>query len=358
MTLLALPDPGDDGVVEHCGESPRLLCEITWKATHNETLAGIADWFVQRPFTIVSILAGTWIVTRIFKGLIRRTAYRIVMTDPELGKQRIARITRLRRDEGESTGDPGDLGVLIRDPRRHARATSISTVLGSTVTVAAWTVALILVLGQLSIDLAPIIAGAGIAGVALGFGAQSLVKDCLSGLFMLIEDQYGIGDVIDLGEASGVVERISLRATVLRGLDGTVWHVPNGVVERVGNKSQRWSVAVIDVDVTYDADLTRVQTLIHQAADAVCASQEYSANVLEAPEVLGVEALAADGITIRLTVKTTPGVQWRIQRALRQRIKETFDEHGIEIPFPQRTVWMRMQGETRGEEGGEGIGMT
>ena len=123
-----------------------------------------------------------------------------------------------------------------------------------------------LVLSELGIDLAPLIAGAGIAGVALGFGAQSLVKDCLSGLFMLIEDQFGIGDVVDLGEAAGTVERVTLRATVLRGLDGTVWHVPNGEVQRVGNRSQLWSVAVVDVVVGYDADIAAASGIFERTA--------------------------------------------------------------------------------------------
>ena len=138
--------------------------------------------------------------------------------------------------------------------------------IASTATVLIWVIALFLVLGELGIDLAPLIAGAGIAGVALGFGAQNVVKDCLAGLFMLIEDQYGIGDVVDLGEAAGTVERITLRTTVLRGLDGTVWHVPNGEVVRVGNQSQLWSVAVVDVAVAYDADIAVASGIFERTA--------------------------------------------------------------------------------------------
>jgi small conductance mechanosensitive channel len=168
------------------------------------------------------------------------------------------------------------------------------------------------------------------------------VKDCIAGLFMLIEDQYGLGDVVDLGEASGVVEEVSLRTTVLRSVDGTVWHVPNGVVQRVGNLSQLWSVAVVDVDVSYDTDVTHARALLQQAADEVCGLDDFSARILDPPRVLGVEALAADGISIRLTVKVEPGSQWDLQRAIRQHVKQVFDEAGIEIPFPQRTVWMRV----------------
>jgi small conductance mechanosensitive channel len=197
------------------------------------------------------------------------------------------------------------------------------------------------VLGEIGIQVGPLIASAGIAGVALSFGAQALVKDCIAGLFVLVEDQYGIGDVVDLDEATGVVEEITLRATVLRGLDGTVWHVPNGEVQRVGNMSQLWSVAVVDVDVAYDTDLERARAVITDAATAVCRSADWEEAVLEDPQVLGVEILGADGITLRLTVRTTAGSQWGLQRALRERFKTALDEAGIEIPFPQRTLWMR-----------------
>ncbi len=198
--------------------------------------------------------------------------------------------------------------------------------------------ALFLVLGELGIDLAPLIAGAGIAGVALGFGAQSVVKDCLTGLFMLIEDQFGIGDVVDLGEASGVVERVSLRATVLRGLDGTVWHVPNGEILRVGNRSQLWSVAVVDVLIGYDADVDAASRLLTETANKLVESEEYAGDVLEAPELLGVEAASAEGVMLRLTVKTSPGTQFRLQRALRQAVKVAFDEAGIAMPPPTRVA--------------------
>ena len=203
-------------------------------------------------------------------------------------------------------------------------------------------------------NLGPLIAGAGIAGVALGFGAQSLVKDCIAGLFMLLEDQYGVGDVVDLDEATGVVEKISLRTTVLRGVDGTVWHVPNGYVTRVGNRSQLWSVALVDVDVAYDCDLAAARRVIIDCATELVADEEWSAAVIEPPQVLGVEALGADGITIRVTVKVQPGTQWALQRALREALKVALDGAGIDIPFPQRTIWVRRDDET-GAAGGSGV---
>ena len=203
----------------------------------------------------------------------------------------------------------------------------------STVSVLIWVIAVLLVLGEVGIDLAPLIAGAGIAGIAIGFGAQNLVKDCVAGLFMLIEDQYGIGDTVDLGVATGSVERISLRTTVLRGQDGTVWHVPNGEIRRVGNLSKLFSVAVIDVLVAYDADLAATRRTILDAAEAVCADEAHAGEVLATPELLGVEEVRPEGVRLRLLVKTNPGMQFRLQRALREAIKAALDDAGVEV-FP------------------------
>jgi small conductance mechanosensitive channel len=298
----------------------------------NESLANIADWFVDRPLKIMLVLLIAWVLARLARRWVKRVVNRLVAAEPAA--------ERLERFGIEL---PDALGPTVRDPRRHSRAQSISVVLTSTVIVAIWTIALLTVLGVVGIQLGPLLAGAGVAGVALGFGAQSLVKDCIAGLFMLIEDQYGIGDVVDLGEAVGVVEEVTLRTTVLRGIDGTVWHVPNGVVQRVGNKSQLWSVALLDVDVAYHTDIARATELLHAAATEVCESDDFAEAVIESPTVLGVEALGADGVTLRLTVKVQPGTQWTLQRALRERVKRAYDDAEIEIPFPQRTVWMRVE---------------
>ena len=270
-------------------------------------------------------------LSRIVRHFVRKAVYRVVVTDREAAGRALQRIN--------PAAEPS--APAAEDPRRTARARSISTVVASTISVIIWVMAVFVVLGELGIDLAPLIAGAGIAGVALGFGAQSLVKDCLSGLFMLIEDQFGIGDVVDVGEASGVVERVSLRATVLRGLDGTVWHVPNGEIVRVGNRSQLWSVAVVDVVVGYDADVERAGRILERDGhSASSSSEDHAGHVLEAPVLLGVESAASEGVLLRLTVKTTPGAQFELQRALLQAVKGAFDEAGIPRPPPQ-PLWTR-----------------
>lgn len=314
-----------------------MLCEWTFERTDSKSIAQIVDWLIGRPLSIVLILIGAWVLGRISRRYVRRVITSLMKPNLDLAKRRLAQIGVDRPDRLLGQADADALVVA----RRSARAASVAGVICSTVTVAIWVIAFILILGELGLNLGPFIAGAGILGVAIGFGAQSLVKDCLSGLFMLMEDQYGIGDYVDLGEATGTVEEVALRATVLRGIDGTVWHVPNGEVRRVGNMSQLWSTALVDIDVAYDADLDGVRSVLLDAATEICAASEWATDVLEPPKLLGVETLGADGITLRMVVKTAPGAQWALQRALRAGFKSALDNAGIEIPFPQRTIWMR-----------------
>ena len=325
-------------VVDACGTDPNPVCEWVFEATENDTLASIADWVIDRPLKILLILVIAWIIIRISRRSVDRLVKRVVATEGTATRRLV--IPGLDSVVSLDTDEDREREERLR-VRRAARAASIGEVLRGTVTVAIWTIALLLVVSELGIDLAPLIAGAGIAGVALGFGAQTLVKDCITGLFMLVEDQYGIGDVVDLGEATGTVEQVALRTTVLRGIDGTVWHVPNGEVTRVGNMSQHWSTALIDIEVAYDADIATVRDLMEQTATEVCARDAHREYVLDAPQVLGVETLGADGVTLRMTVTTAPGRQWPIQRELREALKVAFDAAGIGIPFPQRTVWLR-----------------
>jgi small conductance mechanosensitive channel len=317
-------------VTEACGDPPGTICEWVFDRTdENETLAELADWFVNRPLQVLIILMAAWLLSKLARRWISGVVHRIMNPDRELATRQLARV---------GVRPPPRL-TEVTDPRRETRALAISGLMGSTAAALIWSIAVMLAVGRMGLDLGPLIAGAGIAGIALGFGAQSLVKDWISGLFMTLEDQYGIGDVVDVGEASGVVERITLRATVLRGVDGTVWHVPNGQIVRVGNRSQLWSVALLDVTVAYEADLGRARALLHDVATELCEREEFAPSVLEAPQVLGVEALGLDGVTLRLTVKVSPGSQWNLQRALREAIKVALDAHGVAIP--QRTVWTR-----------------
>ena len=328
------------GLADACGEANRgFVCERVYDWTENGSLATAADWMLDRPIRIALILVMAWIVTRFAKRAIVRFTKQIAAAG---GGSRMQKL----RERG-----PGR--VLIDEvarARAESRAETLGHVLRSIVVVMVWTFASLIVMGEIGVNLGPLIAGAGIGGVALGFGAQSIVKDFLSGLFMLIEDHYGVGDVVDVGFATGTVEEVSLRSTTIRDIKGTVWHVPNGEIARVGNYSQLWSKALIEIEVAYDTDLRLAMGVMQQVANAFWEDPEWGGDELtECPDVLGVQSLGASGIALRIAVKTEPSMQWSVERELRLRLKEAFDEAGIEIPFPQQTVWFR---DDSGEESG------
>ncbi|MFL6162838.1 MAG: mechanosensitive ion channel family protein [Jatrophihabitantaceae bacterium] len=204
--------------------------------------------------------------------------------------------------------------------RRRQRAETIGSVLRSAVSFVLFVTGFLLILAVFDINLAPFVAGTSLVGVAVGFGAQNLVKDFLSGMFLMLEDQYGVGDVIDVGEATGTVESVGLRTTRLRDIEGVVWYVRNGEIVRVGNSSQHYAQVVLDVPLPRTADLAAAQTAIRAAAAAVYADAAWQRHFLTEPEVLGVESLNADGLTVRLVARVRPLEQWRVAREMRGRI--------------------------------------
>lgn len=320
----------EEGLRDACGNDPSQFCEWVYDRTGNESLSTLTTWAVDKPLRIIIITIVAVVLSRILRRAIAHFGERL--TD-DVRSQHLEQLRRGRA--GQFLGDEN------RKQRATARTETLTGVLGSATSLVVWTTATLLVLGEVGISLAPLIAGAGIAGVAIGFGAQTVVRDFLTGFFMLVEDQYGVGDVIDVGEVSGTVESVSLRTTVLRDVNGNVWHVPNGEIKRVGNKSQLWSRAVLDIDVAYDTDLRLAQGVIQLVANDLWKDPGFTAgDIIEPPEVWGVENMGADGISIRLVVKTDPSEQWVVARELRLRIKEAFDAAGIEIPFPQRTIWL------------------
>lgn len=277
------------------------------------------------------VLVVAVIIVKVGKKALARSASQAGRSEPGI-------LQKLEDRTGIDLADDLDPISLVR---RERRATALAALAGSVLTVFVWTTAVMMILGEFGINLGPIIASAGIVGVAVGFGAQDLVKDFLSGVFVLAEDQYGLGDVVDVGEATGVIEGVTLRSTRLRDVQGTLWHVPNGEIRRVGNMSQGWARTLIDFDVAYDTDLERAKQVILDTAQTMADDELWSPKFLEPPEVWGVERLGADGITIRMVIKVLPGEQWGISRELRQRVKASFDALGIDIPFPQRTLWIR-----------------
>jgi small conductance mechanosensitive channel len=226
--------------------------------------------------------------------------------------------------------------------RRVQRAQAMGSLLKSITSGVIVAVIFTMMLSALGFAIGPIIASAGILGVALGFGSQTLVKDFLSGIFLIFEDQYGVGDVVNLGEGlSGTVEAVSLRVTRLRDTNGSVWYVRNGELLRVGNMSQNWARTVLDVQVSAHEDLVRVRRVLTDVADDLWHDEDFEGVVIEEPEIWGVEAMTPDAITLRLTLKTAPMEQWRVARVMRERIKARFDHEGIAAPYPTSVVMNR-----------------
>lgn len=329
------------GLADACSDAPGVVCKLLYDLTGNDTLARVAEWVVAKPLKVLLVVAIAFLLTRLLRRGIRRLVDRLVAQ-----REAQARAIGEEGSDGPSAvrGDRAAAKarrLAEQRERGRQRAQALGTVLRSLASVVVYGLAALIVLGEFGINLGPLIAGAGIAGIALGFGAQTLVRDFLSGLFMLAEDQYGLGDVVDLGEASGVVEEIRLRTTRLRDGDGTVWFVPNGEIRRVANKSQHWARAVLDVAVSNEANLDQATRVIKEAADAVWRERLPEATVLEEPEVLGVEDLGDASVTVRLVLKVEPGEQWAVARLTRRRIKDALEAAGIENPLSQQTVWVR-----------------
>lgn len=303
------------------GNDPGSWCAQVWDSTHLAWLADLTnwDWLVAKPFKIAIIVVIALIVRTVTHRMIRR------LTSGNGNGKRPAILRPLRERAPQSSGP-------LLSERRGQRAKTIGSVLTSIVSFVVWGIAVVLVLGEFGLDLTPIIASAGVIGVAVGFGAQNLVKDFLSGMFMLLEDQYGVGDVVDLGAASGTVESVGLRITTVRDVAGTVWYVRNGEVSRVGNSSQGFAVAVVDVPVGYATDVNEALSQLGAVAEQATRESPLVNDVLETPQVLGVQGMTTDGITLRLTVKVRPARQWAAQRELRRRIMAALDRDIVEPP--------------------------
>jgi moderate conductance mechanosensitive channel len=288
----------------------------------NTSPHGLWQWFLGVPLSIVLI-----VVISSAALLALRRAIRTITNHVAEGQPLLAR-TGLQ--------DTGVGSALLRaDPlasaRRSQRAHTLDSVLRSTATILVGGIALFLILDKLGVNIAPFIASAGIVGVALGFGAQSLVKDFLTGTFMLLEDQYGVGDIIDAGPASGTVEAVTLRVTKVRDADGTLWYIPNGSMLRVGNKTQGWATAVVEVDVDYFADVEQVRRLLDEAAASVAADPDLGPELQGEPVITGFERLSAEAVTMRLKVRTSPAKQWEVARALRVSTRDVLESAGVPL---------------------------
>ncbi len=224
------------------------------------------------------------------------------------------------------------------------RTLTFNSVVSNLIIVVAFIAAAMIIADQLGISVTPLLAGAGVAGIVVGFGAQSLIKDLINGVFILFEQWYQVGDVVSVGDITGSVERFNLRTTVIRDIEGTVHYIPNGEITVLGNRTHLWSRAVIEVGVHYDEDTGRVVEVLEEIFDEIMADKKYKKMILERPSILGddgISELGDSAIIFKLVCKVKPGEQWNIGRQLRKRIKNKFDEAGIEIPYPCTNVYMR-----------------
>lgn len=329
------------GDLPACGSDPGFLCQWIYEQTEDEGLAELLEFLLNRPLRILLILIAAWIINRVLRAtvaeLMEQVASRItsntdtfVGSGEDLTEEEREKALELRRNRSD---------FVQRQRRSQQRTRTLSSVLQSVISTVVWSLALILTLSELSISLGPLLAGAGVAGIALGFGAQSVVRDFLAGFFIIIEDQYGVGDIVDLGEATGTVEGVSLRATRVRDVNGALWVVPNGEIQRVANKSQLWARCVLDVEVAYSADIDEASAIMKQVATDLWHEHEASdRTILDEPEVWGVQSLGTFGVSIRLALKTEPAEQYNVARDLRARIKRAFDDAGIAIP-DRRALW-------------------
>ncbi|NJC66936.1 mechanosensitive ion channel family protein [Planosporangium flavigriseum] len=313
--IATTPTPRPSPSCEHAQE----LCRWVYRQTGQVWAAEGSYLFLVKPLRVLLIVT----LAILARSLIHRMISRLVRSTTGVSSPTLLRPLREKVP-----------GTLLRDAagtlpeRRRQRAEALGSVLRSITSAAIFVIALMLVLGELSINLAPLLASAGIVGLAIGFGAQNLVKDFVAGMFMLLEDQYGVGDVVDVGQASGTVEAVGLRITTIRDAQGVVWYIRNGEILRVGNKSQGWAQVVVDIPVGF-AGVQEATEILRTAASEMADDPAWSDDLIEAPEVLGVEQITADGAVLRTTVKTTSESQWRVGRELRRCLTDALDRAGI-----------------------------
>ena len=375
-------------LIGSCGDIPGVSCRLVWDVSHNarattltsEFLAGPVHLLLQVLFVVLLALVIQWLVHRLINRVTSRAAESLLpqlrngmagsrfMPTKTAGRvsRRLVRRRRSPTDDAIAddaaaaragtlaTGNGPASGIAqtgahgasqgaidgaaaqaetgLVDERRKQRVQALGAILRSAASVTIFAIAGFVILGDLGINLAPLLASAGVVGVAIGFGAQSLVKDYLSGIFMLVEDQYGVGDVITVGDATGTVENVTLRLTRMRDVNGIVWHIRNGTIDTVGNESQGWARAVIDFPVPFEADLATIRELFTRTGNGMWNEPTWRAVMLEAPEVWGAQEISKDQVTMRMVVKTAPLRQWEVEREMRARIKRALKEAGIMPP--------------------------
>jgi moderate conductance mechanosensitive channel len=296
-------------------DDPDLLCELLLDWTGNEFVARAAGT-IEILLRVALLLLLAYVLTRLVRGAISR-----------FGRSMERRI-EARLDRGERQGT---LDVDRYRIRRFQRLNAAVGVLRGVAGAVVWSIALFAILDAIGVPLQPILAGAGLAGIVLGFGAQQLVRDVLAGIAMLVEDQYGVGDWIEVEGRIGQVERVGIRATSFRDLDGIMNHVLNGYLQRVGNLSQEWSRSLLDIPLALDSDVPTAKAIIHKVATELREDPVWGSDIIGPPEVWGVQDFGPDGLSIRLVMPTKPMANWDINRQMRERLHHAFELAGIRM---------------------------
>jgi small conductance mechanosensitive channel len=304
-----------------CGNQGSV-CEVLYEWTGSELFAEAVSFFLGVPLKILVIAVLALVLNKVLRRGIKNLVGRL----------------------GTVTAEHGDSVVMERSVERaEERASTTGSMLTSLSAAFVYGAALIMMLEVLGISVIPAIAAAGVLALAFGFGAQSVVEDLLRGVFMLAEDQFGVGDRIDVGYVNGYVERVTLRTVVIRDPQGTLWHVPNSEIDRIANEAQKSSRATIEIGVSYTADLDQAIEVLQQAAEAAADDPDWRQYVQRPPEVSGVQELGDDAVNIRVIVWVEAGERRRFERHLRRELKDALDAAGIVMPNRQVDVWLREQ---------------
>jgi small conductance mechanosensitive channel len=294
-----------------CGNDPGIACRLAWDLTHSESTAQLVRVYLAGPVSQGLRIAFVIVVALVVRVVAHRLIDRVT--------ERAARV--------EAGSD-----------RREQRSRALGSILRSATSILVFAIATLTVLGDLGVNLTPLLLSTTVLGVALGFGAQNLVRDYLAGILMLVEDHYGVGDLIHVGDTAGTVEVMTLLTTRMRDVNGVVWHIRNGTIDKVGNESQGWSRAVIDYPVPYEEDLGRIRMLMERAAEHMFTESGWSVLMIERPEVWGAQELSSREVIMRIVAKTVPMRQWEVARELRSRVKAALDEAGVAPAGPDTIV--------------------
>ena len=318
----------------NCGDAPGIACRLAWDLSHSTTAAQVVKVYLAGPASQTGRIAFVVVLALFMRAIFHRLINKVTERAATATLPVVAPNGRAHK----AAAAVHMTGHMTGSERRAQRSRALGSILRSAVSVVVFGIAALTILGILGFNLAPLLASTAVLGVALGFGAQNLVRDYLAGLLMLVEDHYGVGDTINAGVATGTVEAMTLLTTRLRDVNGVVWHIRNGTIDSVGNESQGWSRAVIDYPIPYGEDLGRIRALMEQAANSLYRERGWKKLMLEKPEVWGAQELSSKEVIMRLVAKTTPMRQWEVARELRARVKATLDAAGVRPAGPDTIV--------------------